>query len=80
VGGSAQKREADARRAKLELVREQVASGELVIRQMTRAEQAKWAEQHAALEARSTPAERARREAALRDRRRRAARLLDLET
>ena len=77
--GRVQKREADARQAKLDLVQEQVASGQLVIRQMTRAERAEWAKRQAALDARSTPAERARREAALREKRRRADRLRELE-
>jgi hypothetical protein len=35
-------------------------------------ERAKWAEQHATLEAKLTPAERTRRAAALKERRRRA--------
>ena len=74
-----QERDAEARAAKLEHVREQVASGELVIRQMTRDERARWADHQAALEARSTPEERARREAALRGRRQRTARFEALE-
>jgi hypothetical protein len=80
VEGNVQKREAAAREAKLELVREQVESGELVIRQMTRAEGASWEKQQAARDASSTPAERARREAALKERRRRANRLRELES
>jgi hypothetical protein len=77
VGKTVQKRESDARQAKLDLIREQVASGALVIRQMTRDERATWAKQRAELEARLTPAERARREAALKERRRRAERWLE---
>ena len=65
-------RAAVAREAKLELIRKQVSSGALVIREMTTTERAKWAEQHAILEAKLTPAERTRRAAALKERRRRA--------
>ena len=72
---SAGQREAEARQAKLEHMREQIASGHLVIREMTGAERAKWAKQRGMLEASSTPAERARRDAALKNRRRRAERL-----
>jgi hypothetical protein len=66
------------REAKLEHIREQVASGALVIRQMTRAERVKWARQRAALDASFTQAERTRRDSALRNRRQRADRLLEL--
>ena len=65
-------RAAVAREAKLELIRKQVSSGALAIREMTMTERAKWAEQHAILEAKLTPAERTRRAAALKERRRRA--------
>jgi len=68
-------RDHEARQAKLEHVREQVASGQLLIRKMTNAERAKWAKRSSAFEANSTPAERARRATAIRDRRRRAARI-----
>ena len=68
-------REQDARQAKLDYVREQVASGQLVIREMSTAERARWAEQHALSDARATPVERARRATAVENRRRRAARL-----
>jgi hypothetical protein len=71
---TSRERDQEAREAKLEQVREQVSSGDLVIRTMTDAERAKWAKRRAALDATSTPAERARREAALENRRRRAAR------
>ena len=71
-------RAAEARQAKLEQIREQVSSGALVIRQMTRAERAKWDEQRAILDANFTPAERTRRDSALRTRRQRAERLLEL--
>jgi hypothetical protein len=64
-------REQEAREAKLAHVREQVASGTLVIRQMTRAERSKWAKQHARRDALLTPVERVKRDTALRNRRRR---------
>jgi hypothetical protein len=68
-------REQDARQAKLDHVSAQVASGQLVIREMSTAERARWAKQNAISEARATPVERARRATALENRRRRAARL-----
>ena len=61
-----------ARQAKLEHVSEQVSSGVLVIRQMTKTEREYWASRRAVLEAKSTPQERVRRETALRSRRQRA--------
>lgn len=61
---------ASTREDKLAKLQEQLASGELVIRQMTGAEQKQWADRDALL----TPAQRARREAALEGRRRRDAR------
>jgi hypothetical protein len=45
--GRVQERAAVAREAKLEHIRQQVASGALVIRQMTRAERVKWTKQRA---------------------------------
>jgi hypothetical protein len=59
----------EARDSKLEHIRQQVASGELVIRTMTDAERARWEER----DRQSTPEARARRDAALAKRRRRAA-------
>jgi hypothetical protein len=73
-----QERAATERQAKLEHIREQVSSGALVIRQMTRAERAKWDKQRAIIDANFTPAERTRRDTALRNRRQRAERLLAL--
>jgi hypothetical protein len=73
-----QERAAEARQAKLEHIRKQISSGALVIRQMTRAERAKWDKQRAILDANFTPAERTRRDSALRNRRQRAQRLLEL--
>lgn len=61
-----------ARQAKLDHVREQVSSGALVIRQMTKTERAYWADRRAVLEVKLTPEERARRETALRRMRQRA--------
>ena len=71
---TSRERDHDARQAKLELVREQVASGQLVIREMSKAERARWAKQTASSEARFTPDERARRAVAVENRRKRAAR------
>jgi hypothetical protein len=68
-------REHEARQAKLAHVREQVASGQLVIREMSAAEREKWAVQDAQSEARATPVERARRTRAIENRRRRQERL-----
>ena len=74
VAKTSRERDHEARQAKLELVREQVESGQLVIREMSKAERARWAKQRASSEARFTPEERARRAVALENRRKRAAR------
>ena len=74
--GRVQERAAEARQAKLEHIREQVSSGALVIRQMTRAERVKWDKQRATFEATFTQAERTRRDTLLRQRRQRAERLV----
>ena len=74
--GRVQERAAEARQAKLEHVREQVSSGALVIRQMTRTERVRWDKQRAILEATFTQGERTRRDSLLRNRRQRAERLL----
>jgi hypothetical protein len=74
--GRVQERAAEEREAKLEHIREQVSSGALVIRQMTRAERTKWDEQRAILEATFTQAELTRRDSVLRQRRQRAERRL----
>jgi hypothetical protein len=76
--GRVQERAAEARQAKLEHIREQVSSGALVIRQMTRAERVKWDKQRAILDANFTPAERTRRDSVLRNRRQRADRISEL--
>jgi hypothetical protein len=65
-------REREAREAKLAHMREQIASGTLVIRQMTRAERSKWAKQLARRDELLTSVERVKRDAALRNRRRRS--------
>ena len=71
-----QERAAEERQAKLEHIREQVISGALVIRQMTRTERLRWKKQRAILEGSFTQAERTRRDSLLRQRRQRAERLL----
>lgn len=75
VAAARHEREHAARQAKLDHIREQVAAGRLVIREMSDAERARWATQQAASDARATPAERARRARELENRRRRAERL-----
>jgi hypothetical protein len=75
VKQTTRERDRDRHDAKLELVREQVASGQLVIRQMTPTEQARWADHSKKVEASSTPEQRSRRAAGLENRRKRAARL-----
>jgi hypothetical protein len=57
-------RQEAAREERLVHMREQVASGELTVRQMTRAERKRWDERAAEADRRATPEERARREAA----------------
>ena len=71
-----QERAAEERQAKLEHIREQVISGALVIRQMTRTERLRLKKQRAILEGSFTQAERTRRDSLLRQRRQRAERLL----
>jgi len=71
-----QEREDDAREGKLEHIREQVSSGELVVRQMTDSERAHWDDQSATSDRQATSEERARRDAArkkMRDRNKRNA-------
>ena len=74
VAKTTRERDPEARQAKLDHVQEQVEAGELIIRKMSAAEKAKWAKEKRKLEARSTPAESARRKAALENRRRRSQR------
>ena len=75
VAKTNREREREAREAKLEHMRELVSSGVLVIREMTNAERTKWAKRRAKLDSDSTPAERARRDEALRNLRRRTERV-----
>ena len=62
-------REEDARQGRLEHIRDQVSSGELVVRQMTDSERAHWDDHSAASDSQATPEERTRRDAARRKRR-----------
>jgi hypothetical protein len=71
-------RAAEAHQAKLEDIRTQVSSGALVIRQMTKAEQKKWAKQRAEHEAKWSPQECARQETALKRRRQRAKHIAEI--
>ncbi len=69
-------REDDAREGKLEHIRDQVSSGELVVRQMTDSERAHWDEHSATSDRQATSEERKRRDAArkkMRDRNKRNA-------
>jgi hypothetical protein len=74
VAKTSRERDHEARQAKLEHVREQVASGLLVISKMTKAERTKWAKRRRVFEASSTATERALRATAVENRRKRAAR------
>jgi hypothetical protein len=57
-------REDDDRQERLEHMREQVSSGELVVRQMTESERRHWEERSAAFDAQATPEELTRRDTA----------------
>jgi hypothetical protein len=57
------------RQKRLDYINEPMSAGELVIREMTLGERERWAIQHAAVEAKPTPADSARRAAALKARR-----------
>jgi hypothetical protein len=61
-------REDDERQERLEHMRQQVSSGELVVRQMTASERKRWDEHSAAVDGCATPEERTRR-ATARDKR-----------
>jgi len=74
VAKTSRERDHEERQAKLEHVREQVESGQLVIREMTEAERVTWAKRRAISDARSTQAERTRQAVAAENRRKRAAR------
>jgi hypothetical protein len=64
-----QEREADAREEQLEHIRDQISSGELVVRQMTNSERVRWEDHSAAVDRQATPDERTRRDAARKKRR-----------
>ncbi len=66
---TARERDEDAREGRLEHFRDQVVSGELVVRQMTDSERARWDEHSAATDRKATPEQRARRDAARKKRR-----------
>ena len=68
-------REDEAREGLLEHIRDQVSSGELVIRQMTDSERAHWDDHSATSDRHASPEERTRRDAARkkRDRKKRDA-------
>ena len=57
-------REEDAREGRIEHIRDQVSSGELVVRQMTDSERAHWDDHSASFDRQATPEERTRRDAA----------------
>lgn len=57
-------RQNEKRNGRLEKIREQIASGELTVRQMTREERERWDEHSAASARDMTPDERARRKRA----------------
>jgi hypothetical protein len=57
-------REDDKREERLEHIREQVAAGELVVRQMTPSEREQWQKHSADADDRATPEQRTRRDAA----------------
>jgi hypothetical protein len=67
-------REDDERQERLEHMREQVSSGDLVVRQMTASERRHWEERSAAFEGHATPEERTRRDAARKKKRDQATR------
>jgi hypothetical protein len=71
---SARERVAAEKQEKLSLLRDEVATGRLVVRRMTAAERARWEKRRKDAVARSTPTELAAKEAVLENRRRRAER------
>jgi hypothetical protein len=74
VASSFGERKRKEREEKLERMREQLASGRLVIRQMTADESAGWTKRRLEFEATATPAERDRRDNAIKKRLKRNAR------
>jgi hypothetical protein len=65
---TSRERENDAREARLEHMRAQIASGDLTVRQMTPQERAHWDKRSKDADSRATPDERVRRDAARRAR------------
>jgi hypothetical protein len=63
-------RDEDAREERLEHIRDQISSGDLVVRQMTASERRHWDERSAAFDRQATPEERTRRDAARKKRNR----------
>jgi hypothetical protein len=57
-------RDEDVREGRLEHIRDQVSSGELVVRQMTESERTRWDDHSAVSDRQATPQERTRRDAA----------------
>ena len=68
---TAREREEDAREARREHFRDQVSSGELVVRQMTDSERAQWDDHSVASDRQATSEERTRRDAARKNKRER---------
>ena len=67
-------RQDDERQKRLAHMREQISSGDLVVRRMTSTERRQWKERSAAFDDHATPEERARRDAARRKMQERAVR------
>ena len=68
---TSREREERERQERLAHMRDQISSGELVVRQMTASERTHWDERTAAFDRHATPDERTRREAAWKKRERR---------
>jgi hypothetical protein len=71
MGKTTREREEEARKGRLQHIRDQVSSGELVVRQMTDSERSHWDDQSAVSDRQATPEERTRRDTALKKRRNR---------
>ena len=74
MGKTYGERKDEQRQERMEHMRKQVASGDLVVRQMTATERRLWDERAASFDKHSDPGERERREAARQRRRDRATR------
>jgi hypothetical protein len=66
---TSRERQEDAREKRLEHMREQILSGDLVVRQMTASERKRWEDRSAASDRHATRQERARRDAVRKKRR-----------